>query len=1037
MGSIRDPRRLPVYIDRVNNRLLADPQNGSAFFVITPIGGGSSPPASLSQAGIVQLEDSVASSSITKAATPNSVRQAFDLADVANSAAIGAAANATTALNNSQSALNTANSISATADQAVSTANAASATANAASATANAAASAVGDKLDKVGGTVTGDLVIGPLGRLGFEGATNNVFETYIGIADPTADRLITLPNADGTVALLETSNTWSGTQSFAAHISFPSASCTNQLDIGPGGSIAFEGSTVDGFEAFLYATDPTADRSLYLPDKSGTLAVREELSTVGLTGSYNDLNARPTLGTAAALNVAASGDATASQVVKGNDTRLATNLGYTASTRTLTSSTGSSVILPLVSATNGGLAPASSGGTANFLRADGVWAVPPGSQGTDGDRGDITVSNEGTTWTIDNGVVTYAKMQVTSTGNRILGVAGSLPGVITEIPCTQAGRDLIGASDVATQRLILNLGDLAQRDSLGNISSTGAIGSLAGLPLVTTTGGVVTTGSFGTAAGTFCSGNDARLSDARRTPSSLAFSTTGNGGSSGTLFDGSVARTISYNSVGAAAEDHSHGNITNAGAIGLVSGRPIITTLNGVLTTGTFGNTTGTFCAGDDSRLSDRRLVPNSLTFNDAGSGVASGSTFDGSAARVVSYNSVGAAASSHSHGSITNGGAIGTTSGLPIITGAGGVLQTGSFGTSAGTFCQGNDSRLASSPTPNALTFSATGGANPNSTFNGSSAVTISPVTIGAIQKAGDTMTGDLGVISLNGGPLAGFRNRITNGAMRINQRYGPNTRVVASGSYEYVFDRWKVYAGGAALSVIRGDAGGIYPSVCYVTCSTNGSNYAYFNQHIEAIISSDLAGRACTLSFACAKSNGGNVNVLIYANSGAIEDYSTQTLIASQQFAVSSTGTNYALSFTMPASATKGISVQIVLPVGLSNGANFWLTNVQLENGSQSTPYERRPVVIEKILCQRYYGRFVSTRRVPWGSSSSDSAQVFGSAYYFPVEMRATPTVSVSTSPSGATISEITIDGFNVAIPSSSSPAYITSVVADIEL
>jgi hypothetical protein len=48
------------------------------------------------------------------------------------------------------------------------------------------------------------------------------------------------------------------------------------------------------------------------------------------------------------------------------------------------------------------------------------------------------------------------------------------------------------------------------------------------------------------------------------------------------------------------------------------------------------------------------------------------------------------------HTHGNITNAGAIGTTSGVPIITGTSGVLQAGSFGTTAGTFCQGNDSRL-----------------------------------------------------------------------------------------------------------------------------------------------------------------------------------------------------------------------------------------------------------------------------------------------------------------------------------------------------
>lgn len=49
-----------------------------------------------------------------------------------------------------------------------------------------------------------------------------------------------------------------------------------------------------------------------------------------------------------------------------------------------------------------------------------------------------------------------------------------------------------------------------------GNIGSDGKLGTTANLPLITTTGGTITTGSFGTAANTFCIGNDPRLSDSR-----------------------------------------------------------------------------------------------------------------------------------------------------------------------------------------------------------------------------------------------------------------------------------------------------------------------------------------------------------------------------------------------------------------------------------------------------------------------------------------------------------------------------------------
>jgi Phage tail repeat like len=62
------------------------------------------------------------------------------------------------------------------------------------------------------------------------------------------------------------------------------------------------------------------------------------------------------------------------------------------------------------------------------------------------------------------------------------------------------------------------------------------------------------------------------------------------------------------------------------------------------------------------------------------------------------------GKAAASHAHGNITSAGAIGTTGGLPIITTTSGVLTTGAFGATAGTVCQGNDSRLSDARTPTA---------------------------------------------------------------------------------------------------------------------------------------------------------------------------------------------------------------------------------------------------------------------------------------------------------------------------------------------
>lgn len=66
------------------------------------------------------------------------------------------------------------------------------------------------------------------------------------------------------------------------------------------------------------------------------------------------------------------------------------------------------------------------------------AW-VTPSTPIPDGDKGDITVSSTGTVWTIDNDVVTYAKMQNVSATNRFLGRITSGAGDTEELTGTQA----------------------------------------------------------------------------------------------------------------------------------------------------------------------------------------------------------------------------------------------------------------------------------------------------------------------------------------------------------------------------------------------------------------------------------------------------------------------------------------------------------------------------------------------------------------------------------------------------------------------
>lgn len=129
----------------------------------------------------------------------------------------------------------------------------------------------------------------------------------------------------------------------------------------------------------------------------------------------------------AGAVTLADMANLSANSIIGNNTGSAATPIALTQAQVT--------AMLNQFSSTLQGVVPASGGGTTNFLRADGTWAAAGGGGGgvTDGDYGDITVSGSNTIWTIDNQVVTFAKMQNVATGTLFgrtdagSGVAGSI----------------------------------------------------------------------------------------------------------------------------------------------------------------------------------------------------------------------------------------------------------------------------------------------------------------------------------------------------------------------------------------------------------------------------------------------------------------------------------------------------------------------------------------------------------------------------------------------------------------------------------
>jgi len=109
------------------------------------------------------------------------------------------------------------------------------------------------------------------------------------------------------------------------------------------------------------------------------------------------------------------------------------------------------------------------------------------------------------------------------------------------------------------------------------------------------------------------------------------------------------------------------------------------------------YGTTAGTAAEGNDARLSDARTPL------------------------------------SHTHGNITNAGLVGTTSGLPLKTGTGGIVEAGAFGTSAGQFAEGDHTHAASAITSGVLDNARVNFAAPGA-IGGTTAAAANFTTLGA---------------------------------------------------------------------------------------------------------------------------------------------------------------------------------------------------------------------------------------------------------------------------------------------------------------
>lgn len=257
---------------------------------------------------------------------------------------------------------------------------------------------------------------------------------------------------------------------------------------------------------------------------------------------------------------------------------------------------------------------------------------------------------------------------------------------------------------------------------------------------------------------------------------------------------------------------------------------------------------------------------------------------------------------------------------------------------------------------------------------------------------------------VANLNGGPLAGLRNAIINGDMRIDQRNAGAAVTLAAGD-AYIIDRWNGQEdtdGGMTAQRSTTAPTGFTNSLLLTTTTADSSLGAtqsvWIRQHVEGLNVDDLAwgtanAKTITLSFWVRSSLTGTFGGSA-TNNSVNRSYPFT-------FAISSANTFEYKTITIPGDTTgtwltdtgRGITIFWGLGVGSTysgtasawagagyysatgatsvvgtNGATFYITGVQLEPGTVATPFERRSYGQELALCQRYYQKSYRPANAP---------------------------------------------------------------------
>ena len=253
-------------------------------------------------------------------------------------------------------------------------------------------------------------------------------------------------------------------------------------------------------------------------------------------------------------------------------------------------------------------------------------------------------------------------------------------------------------------------------------------------------------------------------------------------------------------------------------------------------------------------------------------------------------------------------------------------------------------------------------------------------------------------------------GFKNRILNGSMVIDQRNAGASISSGVGGLAYPCDRMFVFATGAAVTAQRTGTAGAYG----ITVTGAASNTLVSSgQRIESVNIADCAGSAITISLTLSASTAQTFAWTATVPS-ATDNYTTTATIASGTFSVTTTPTVFTATIAAGSTSTVVRGMQFaILPnnSGAFTSGTFTYTNLQLEKGSTATSFDYRPYGTELALCQRYcFGQNTAAAGSPaayysFGTSYGIASTAGFGVVSFPVTMRQAPSVTLSAASSFA--------------------------------